>query len=530
MFSVFYQPVKKRFRMLKQQLHDIEIIQRRAPYHSDPTIVFNHLCKSKSSTLLLETAEINKKKDLKSIMIIDSAVRISSENNTVKLEPFSENGAAILLALKRTVPQEVQIQQKDTAVVLIFPKINKNIDEDNKLFSSSVFDAFRLIIKTFDNSQKKSKAMFFGGLFSYDLISIFESLPNLTGNQKCSNFCFYLAETLLVLDHQKKTCLIQNSVFSRNEKEKARINTRSIEIEKKLNQTLTVIPKVTIQNIRLTSNMNDLEYCAIIQKLQKLIQKGEIFQVVPSRKFYLPCPNALSAYQKLKKSNPSPYMFFMQDTDFTLFGASPESSLKYDEQTRRIELYPIAGTRPRGRNQDGTLNLDLDSRIELEMRTNHKELAEHLMLVDLARNDLARICTPGTRYVSDLVKVDKYSHVMHLVSKVVGELKPDLDALHAYAACMNMGTLTGAPKVRAMQLIAECEGEKRGSYGGAIGYFTDLGNLDTCITIRSAYVEKGVATIQAGAGIVFNSIPRDEVNESLNKAQAVINAIKNAHY
>lgn len=197
---------------------------------------------------------------------------------------------------------------------------------------------------------------------------------------------------------------------------------------------------------------------------------------------------------------------------------------------RRVESYPITGTKPRGRTKDGTLDLDLDSRIEFEMRTNQKELAEHLMLVDLARNDLVRICVTGSRYVSELVKVDKYSHVMHLVSKMIGQLKSGLDALHAYAACMNMGTLTGAPKVRAMQLIAEYEKERRGSYGGAIGYFTDLGNLDTCITIRSAYIEKEIATIQAGAGAVFNSIPNDEVNESLNKAQAVINAIKKAHH
>ncbi|MGQ7180468.1 chorismate-binding protein, partial [Escherichia coli] len=153
------------------------------------------------------------------------------------------------------------------------------------------------------------------------------------------------------------------------------------------------------------------------------------------------------------------------DNDFTLFGASPESSLKYDATSRQIEIYPIAGTRPRGRRADGSLDRDLDSRIELEMRTDHKELSEHLMLVDLARNDLARICTPGSRYVADLTKVDRYSYVMHLVSRVVGELRHDLDALHAYRACMNMGTLSGAPKVRAMQLIAEAEGRRRGSYG-----------------------------------------------------------------
>jgi anthranilate synthase component 1 len=515
---------------MKISPREIQIIQKKAHYHTDPTMIFNHLCELKPATLLLETAEINKKKDLESIIITDSAMRISSKKNLVKLEPLSTNGEEILSILEQIAPPKIKIYKKNKNMILSFPKTDKNIDEDKKLFSLSVFDAFRLIIQTCKNSEKKSKAMFFGGLFSYDLITIFEILPELKGDQKCSNFCFYLAETLIILDHQKKTCLIQSSIFTQDLNEKTRIEKRCKEIKKKLNQKLNTIPKITVKDIELTSNMNNIQYCDIIKKLQKLIKKGEIFQVVPSRKFYLPCPNALSAYQKLKKNNPSPYMFFMQDRDFTLFGASPESSLKYNEKSRKIELYPIAGTRPRGRSSDGSIDLDLDSRIELEMRTNHKELAEHLMLVDLARNDLARICKPGSRYVSDLVKVDKYSHVMHLVSRVVGELKKDLDALHAYAACMNMGTLTGAPKVRAMQLIAEYEREKRGSYGGAIGYFTDLGNLDTCITIRSAYVEKNIATIQAGAGIVYNSIPEDEVNESLNKAQAVINAIKNAHY
>ncbi|QCI19144.1 anthranilate synthase component 1 [Buchnera aphidicola] len=510
-------------------LYEIEIIQKKARYHSDPTTIFNHLCESKPATLLLETAEINKKNALESIMIIDSAIRFTSKKNSVKLTPISINGKEILFNLKQHIPGNIKIEEKNKSIILTFPNIPRDLNEDEKLFSLSVLDAFRLIIKIFKNKNKIPKAMFFGGLFSYDLISVFEQLPHLTGEQKCSNFCFYLAENLLVLDHQAKTCLIQSSIFCQNPQEQERIRNRTDEIKDQLDKKIKKINQIPVQNIHLTSNIDDNEYCDIIKTLKKLIQKGEIFQVVPSRKFYLPCPNALSAYQKLKKSNPSPYMFFMQDKNFILFGASPESSLKYDEKTRQIELYPIAGTRPRGIDKHGNLDLDLDSRIELEMRTNHKELAEHLMLVDLARNDLARICKPGSRYVSDLVRVDKYSHVMHLVSKVVGELKIELDALHAYAACMNMGTLTGAPKIRAMQLIAEYEKEKRGSYGGAIGYFTDLGNLDTCITIRSAYVENEIATIQAGAGIVFNSIAEDEVKESLNKAKAVINAIKTAH-
>lgn len=514
---------------MKTSLHEIKIIQKEANYHSDPTIIFNHLCASKPATLLLETAEINKKNALESIMIIDSALRFTCKQNSVILTPLSKNGIEILSALKTHLPHNVTIQDTNKNIALSFPDIPKNLNEDEKLFAPSVFDAFRLIINLFHNTKKTPKAMFFGGLFSYDLISIFETLPHLVDNQKCSNFCFYLAETLLVWDHQKKTCLIQSSVFSQNIDEYKKIQRRTREIQNKLNAPLKKINKIKIDDINFTSNIDDNKYCSIIKELKTFIEKGEIFQVVPSRKFYLPCLNALSAYQQLKISNPSPYMFFMQDKNFILFGASPESSLKYDAKTRQVELYPIAGTRPRGVDKNGQINLDLDSRIELEMRTNHKELAEHLMLVDLARNDLARICEPGSRYVSDLVKVDKYSHVMHLVSKVVGKLKTGLDALHAYAACMNMGTLTGAPKIRAMQLIATYEKETRGSYGGAIGYFTDSGHLDTCITIRSAYVENAIATIQAGAGVVFNSIAEAEVKESFNKAKAVINAIKAAH-
>lgn len=219
----------------------------------------------------------------------------------------------------------------------------------------------------------------------------------------------------------------------------------------------------------------------------------------------------------------------MQDADFTLFGASPESALKYATETNQVEIYPIAGTRQRGKNTDGSINLDLDGRIELELRCDMKENAEHMMLVDLARNDVARISEAGTRYVADLLKVDRYSHVMHLVSRVVGQLRSDLDALHAYQACMNMGTLTGAPKIRAMQLIRDVEKRRRGSYGGAVGYITGHGDMDTCIVIRSAYVEDGIASVQAGAGVVYDSVPQAEADETRGKAQAVISAIRKAH-
>ena len=205
---------------------------------------------------------------------------------------------------------------------------------------------------------------------------------------------------------------------------------------------------------------------------------------------------------------------------YELFGASPESNLKFTADTRIVELYPIAGTRPRGLNPDGSVNHELDIRAELELRTDAKEISEHTMLVDLARNDLARVAVPATRRVEELLQVDRYSRVMHLVSRVSAELAPDLDALDAYRACMNMGTLTGAPKIRATELLREAEGTRRGSYGGAVGYLRGNGDMDTCIVIRSAFVSKGVAIVQAGAGVVRDSQPQSEADESLHKAYA----------
>ncbi len=199
--------------------------------------------------------------------------------------------------------------------------------------------------------------------------------------------------------------------------------------------------------------------------------------------------------------------------------------MKYDAESREVELYPIAGTRPRGRDARGAIDAELDNRLEAELRLDAKEIAEHMMLVDLARNDLARVCRSGTRQVRDMLKVDRYSHVMHLVSRVAGELHGELDALHAYRACLNMGTLVGAPKVRAMQLLRQYEDGYRGSYGGAIGILDSAGNLDTSIVIRSAEVREGIARVRAGAGVVLDSDPRLEAEETRNKALAVLTAV-----
>ncbi|WP_187306097.1 anthranilate synthase component 1 [Buchnera aphidicola] len=515
---------------MENQKCEVEIIKIDAPYKNNPAAVFYEICGNKKSTLLLESAEINKRNQVKSMMIIDSAIRITSYKKTVIFESITQNGKNILDRIYMVIPKEIKIYYYKNKLKLIFPKYNFNLDEDIKLRSLSVLDCFRFIFKLLILDQNDLDSIFFGGMFSYDLVNTFEILPKTKNFQQCPNFCFYLSEVLLTINHLNKTSIIQGSIFSKDISEKIRIQKRLFNIQKQLNKKLTNIPIKKIYGSNITVNFNDIQYQKIVKTMKEYIKKGEIFQVVPSRKFFLSCPYPLSAYDTLKLNNPSPYMFFMQDIKFTLFGASPESSLKYNPKNRKIEIYPIAGTRPRGFDNLGNLNLDFDSRIELEMRTNHKELSEHVMLVDLARNDLAKICIPGTRFVSQLTKVDKYSHVMHLVSKVIGTLKHDLDVLHAYLACMNMGTLTGAPKIRAMELISQIEKVTRGSYGGAIGYFTASGLLDTCIIIRSAYIENNIATVQAGAGIVLDSIPIEEANESRNKAQVVLDSIIQSNY
>ena len=275
-----------------------------------------------------------------------------------------------------------------------------------------------------------------------------------------------------------------------------------------------------------STNFEDPEFTGIVKALKHHINIGDVFQIVPSRRFSLACPNTLASYAQLKLNNPSPYMFYMNDEEFILFGASPESALKYAPDNRQLEIYPIAGSRPRGFDAHGNIDPELDARLELELRLDHKEQAEHLMLVDLARNDIARVCQSGTRKVAELMQVDRYSHIMHLVSRVVGKLRPELDALHAYQACMNMGTLTGAPKIKAMQLIYQFEQQKRHSYGGAVGYLTSDGRFDTCIVIRSAFVQNGIAHIQAGCGEVLDSDPQMEADETRHKAAAVLKAIK----
>lgn len=509
-------------------LGKIELLRTDAPYAQDPTQLFHTLCENKTDSLLLESAEIDSKQDLKSLLIVDSAVRIVCQKHQVTMTALTDNGRELLSHISTNIDASVEHNFDGNALELRFNPPCDSLDEDSRLREASTFDALRLIQHSFDLSNLHKHALFIGGLFAYDLVANFEPLGDANVSNQCPDYVFYVAETLLVVDHQTQSCELQATLFG-DSAQKTHLQTRIEDIRRQCAKLKALPNAHSAADLNVTPSVSDQDFCQIVRDLKQYVVKGDVFQVVPSRRFTLACPSPLAAYKELKRSNPSPYMFYMQDELFTLFGASPESALKYETQTNQVEIYPIAGTRRRGKRANGEIDFDLDSRIELELRSDKKENAEHMMLVDLARNDVARISQAGTRHVADLLKVDRYSHVMHLVSRVVGQLRPDLDALHAYQACMNMGTLTGAPKIRAMQLIRDVEGARRGSYGGAVGYLTGEGTLDTCIVIRSAYVENGIAQVQAGAGVVFDSDPQAEADETRGKAQAVISAIQTAH-
>ncbi len=375
------------------------------------------------------------------------------------------------------------------------------------------------------------------GIFSYDFLEQIESLPAPKADTSpFPDYVFWLPEVIVILNHVDKTAEVIRHCFTDNpdacdwaEAEAARI---AGELLPSL-QGMRMLPPIPATAERsmddVTVDMDDAAYREVVETMKKHIIAGDVFQIVPSRTFSIPCPDPTSAYNALRQLNPSPYLFLIKGEDFTLFGASPEACVRVLGNPKKVEIHPIAGTRPRGKLQSGEIDHDLDNRLEAELILDKKELAEHMMLVDLARNDVARISKPGTRRVRQLSIVERYSHVMHLVSVIEGELEEELDQLHAYLASMNMGTLVGAPKIEAARLLRKYEADRRGVYGGAAGFVSSSGEMETCIIIRSAIVRDGIARIRAGAGIVYDSDPVAEAAETKSKAGAVIRAIRIAN-
>jgi anthranilate synthase component I len=297
------------------------------------------------------------------------------------------------------------------------------------------------------------------------------------------------------------------------------------ELAKRLNTTLPASPYPVAGGAhveeKVESNVGRERYHKMVERAREYIIAGDVIQVVPSQRLSRrTSAHPFSIYRALRTVNPSPYMYYLAMGDSYLIGASPEMLVRVEDGT--VETHPIAGTRPRGGTpeEDETLQADLAS--------DEKERAEHVMLVDLGRNDIGRVSEPGTVRVGDFMIVERYSHVMHLVSRVTGKLRDDMSTYDALRACFPAGTVSGAPKIRAMEIISELEPDRRGPYAGAVGYIDFSGNMDTCITIRTITMKDGVARIQAGGGVVYDSVPETEHQETLNKARGMLLAIEHA--
>jgi anthranilate synthase component I len=363
------------------------------------------------------------------------------------------------------------------------------------------------------------------GFFAYDLVRTVEPLgepnPDAIG---LPDLALMLTDVLLAFDHLKHTVTVLANVYVEDGEDVDAAYAAAHEQIADVRRRLTgPVPRAAATPPRampaFESNMERDRFEAIVARIIRYVHAGDAFQVVPSQRWSAPTPvEAFSIYRGLRAVNPSPYMYFLDFGDFEIAGASPEPLLTVTG--RHVTTRPIAGTRPRGANAEE------DARIAQELLEDEKERAEHVMLVDLGRNDLGRVCEYGTVKVDSFMAVETYSHVMHIVSNVSGELRPGVGPIDALRSVLPAGTLSGAPKVRAMQIIDELEPVKRGGYGGAVGYLSFTGDLDTCIHIRTVVVKDGVAHIQAGGGTVADAKPAYEFEESEAKARAVLRAIE----
>lgn len=386
-------------------------------------------------------------------------------------------------------------------------------------------DFLRQILADYKSPRFDYLPSFTGGLvgyFSYDYLGYSEPSVRIDvkDTEEFKDVDLMLFDKVIAFDNfRQKIVLIVNMSLDDPE---TGYNKAVIEL-RQLAELLVTGEKKNEPGGKLTGEVTPLfnreEYCKMVEKAKNNIREGDIFQIVLSNRLEAPFEGSLlNTYRILRTMNPSPYMFYFSGTDVEVAGASPETLVKLENGI--LHTFPLAGTRPRGKTPEE------DTALEADLLSDEKEIAEHNMLVDLGRNDLGKISRFGTVNVEKLHSIERYSHVMHIGSSVRGEIRDESDALDAIEAVLPAGTLSGAPKIRACQLIAELENNKRGIYGGAIGYIDFTGNMDTCIAIRIAYKKNGKVFVRSGAGIVADSVPEKEFEESINKAKAVVKALE----
>ncbi|MFQ6066813.1 MAG: anthranilate synthase component I [bacterium] len=368
------------------------------------------------------------------------------------------------------------------------------------------------------------------GYLGYDMIRFWEKIPTLNKDDLgFPDSLWMLSDTLLIFDHiDHKIKIISHAfldgkepAYLTYEKAKRRIEEVVARLRNPLPSGSSTImkPAQRKEKTDIQSNLTPQLFMEGVKRAKKYIKRGDAFQIVLSQRLERKVnASPFDIYRCLRSLNPSPYMYYLKCGDFQIIGSSPEILVR--KEKNKVILRPIAGTRPRGRDEKE------DQHLAQELLADPKEKAEHIMLVDLGRNDLGRVCESGSVKVTELLGMEKYSHVMHLVSHVEGKLRKGMDQYDLLRASFPAGTVSGAPKIRAMEIIEEIEPSRRGPYAGALGYFSFTGNLDSCIIIRTILVKDGFAYVQAGAGIVADSNPQSEYQETLNKAQALIKAIE----
>lgn len=460
----------------------------------------------------------------RSIILDRAAVRIECRGGEVTLEALTSGGAPVLELVRRQLADQL-ISGTPERLKLRFER-TQEVDSERRLRAPSPFGVLRTILNGFQSdTPEEPMTVLLAGIIAFDHVDLFEDLPrNAEDPTGFPDFIFWLAESAIVCEPRLTPRLMCTSFGLGCDEQRERAHNSAVErlgdLALRASNVRAVRPKPG-SPVEISTDLDDKEFAARVSGLKEHILAGDVYQIVPSRTFSAPCPDPLSAFARLRAIDKSPYMFFVSTADCALLGASPETSVRVTREGARsiVEVKPIAGTRPRG--VDG----DEDDRMEADLRMDAKEAAEHMMLVDLARNDVARASQSGTRHVAQLMKLEKYARVMHLVSSVKGVLASGYDALHALQICLNVGTLSGAPKLKATELLRRYERTRRGPYGGAIGWLSGDGLLDTGVVIRSALVKDGTAYVRAGAGIVHDSDPMTEADETRRKASAVLSAI-----
>lgn len=480
----------------------------------DPLALHVHLTGGRSDTMFFARS------GAPTLLLVRAALRLECRGHQVRATALGDASGAALSELREAFLD--RLVWGDAGEALFgFPRI-ESVDPAERLTAPTAFDLIRFLTSEAEGEAPDRFSRVCLGVVAFDHVDLLEDLPaNEADPLGFPDFLFWLAEELVVVepDGTARAILLHAGDARRAEERLDALAARCGEAGPLPDPTRPGTPAFE------AADLDDAAFEAVVRTAKAHIFAGDVYQIVPSRTFRAPCPDPLAAFAAQRRADPSPYSFHVAAPDHVLFGCSPEAAVRVtrsDDGALEVEVKPIAGTRGRGATADE------DDRLEAELRLDPKEIAEHMMLVDLARNDVARVSAPGTRRVAELLTVERYARVMHLVSSVTGRLAQPYDCLHALHACLNVGTLSGAPKLRATQLLRGLERDRRGAYGGAVGWLNGAGEMDTGVVIRSALVREGTAYVRAGAGVVHDSDPAAEAKETRRKAAALLSVLGGA--